>query len=169
MVDVRDWVVREAEQTDAEAIGGFLHDIWDEAGPSAPGFAGATPALIDELARPDAVRARLGGPARRMTIAIHGEQIIGFAATRTMSTDEVELAGIVVRRAWAGRGVGRELVRTALEVVGRHGAVSVVVRTEVDNEAAIGFYESLGFQRTGTGVERVDDVDVPVVELRRRI
>ena len=165
----RDWEVREARQGDGESIGSFLHAIWDEAGPDAPGFAGATSELIDELARPDAVHSRLGGPTRRMMIAIRDDEVIGFAATRSVSADEIELAGIVVRRVWAGRGIGRELVREALDVSRRHGAVSMIVRTEVDNVAAIGFYESLGFRRTREDVEMVDDVSVAVVELSRRI
>ena len=102
-----EWAVREAEPADARAIGAFLHAIWDEAGPDAPGFAGATTELIDELAAPAAVRARLGGPMRRMVIAVRPADVVGFAATRRLTADEVELAGIVVRRAFAGRGIGR--------------------------------------------------------------
>lgn len=164
--DATEWVVREAVDDDAAAIGAFLRAIWDEAGPDAPGFAGATAELIDEIAAPAAVRARLGGPERRMVLALHGVEVIGFAATRASSATEAELAGIVVRRAWAGRGIGRELVSAALGMIGPSD--SVVVRTEVDNVAAIRFYESLGFRREGTATELVDDVPVPVVELVRR-
>jgi ribosomal protein S18 acetylase RimI-like enzyme len=159
-----EWTVREATAADADRIGTFLHTIWGEAGPSAPGFSGATPELIDEIAAPDAVRARLGGPARRIMIAVSGDDVIGFAASRRRA-DDVELAGIVVRRAWAGRGVGSELVRGVVEVCRRDGTGTITVRTETDNATAIAFYESLGFVRRGEDLERVGETDVAVVEL----
>lgn len=161
--------IREATAADASRVGAFLHAIWDEAGPDAPGFAGATSELIDEIARPEAVRERLGGPTRRMVIAVRDHEVVGFAATRALTADEVELAGIVVRRADAGRGIGRALVHEVLDVSRRAGSVSILVRTETDNVAAIRFYESLGFRRQRDTVESVDGVPVAVVELARGI
>lgn len=176
--------VREATEADAARIGSFLRAAWAESGPDAPGFAGATDEVIDEIARPDAVRARLGGPTRRMVIAVGrggdgdiddevddqvGDEVVGFAALRTIDDDATELAGIVVRRAWAGHGVGSELTRRALDLARADGAASLVVRTEVDNTAAIAFYESLDFVRHGRDVERVGDTDVAVVELVRPV
>lgn len=167
MDDERSWEVRDAVPADAAAIGEFFRAIWRDAGPDAPGFAGATAEVIEEIAAPEAVRARLGGPTRHMVIAVERDDVIGFAATRAddVHAVEVELAGIVVRAAWAGRGVGRAMVREALDGCRRRGAGSAVVRTEVDNEAAIAFYRSLGFERRGETVEQVGDVEVPVVEL----
>lgn len=168
--------VREATEADAARIGSFLRAAWAESGPDAPGFAGATDEVIDEIARPDAVRARLGGPTRRMVIAVGGDvdaevdgEVVGFAALRTIDDDATELAGIVVRRTWAGHGVGSELTRRALDLARADGAASLVVRTEVDNTAAIAFYESLGFVRHRRDVERVGDTDVAVVELVRPV
>lgn len=161
--------VREAGSADAEQVGAFLRAAWDESGPSAPGFAGATPEIIDEIARPDAVRARLGGPTHHMAIAVHADEVVGFAAIRLRDRGEVELAGIVVRRAWAGRGVGTELVGLALDISRRAGATRMTVRTEIDNETAIAFYESLGFEQRSHEVERVGDTDVAVVELAQAI
>jgi ribosomal protein S18 acetylase RimI-like enzyme len=160
------WEVREAGADDAERIGAFLHSVWEAAGPTAPGFSGATDEIVDEIARPEAVRARLGGPDRRIFVAVSGDDAIGFAATRREGED-LELAGIVVRAEWAGRGIGSRLVGAVLDLARREGVAHVTVRTEIDNARAIGFYESTGFTRGGRSTEQVGGTDIDVVELSR--
>ena len=56
-------VTREAGARDADAISDFLWVLWNEAGTDAPGLAGATEQVIAEIAEPEAIRNRLGGPS----------------------------------------------------------------------------------------------------------
>jgi ribosomal protein S18 acetylase RimI-like enzyme len=157
--------VREARNADAERVSDFLATAWAEAGPDAPGFAGATDADIEAIRRPAAVRRRLGGPERRMFVACEEGTVVGFAATRRIDERSTELAGIVVLDRLAGHGIGTRLVAAALGSCRDDGARRVVVRTETDNHRARKFYEALGFEATSVLVEHVSETPVEVVEL----
>ncbi len=159
--------VREADSTDAAAIADFIRTAWIEAGADAPGFAGATDEIIDEVTRAESIRARLGTTGRRMFIAVSDAGVVGFAATRRIDDGLTELAGIVVRASESGRGIGKALVRAAADATRRDGADRILVRTERSNSRAIGFYEALGFEFDHYSTEHVDGTAVDVVELSR--
>jgi ribosomal protein S18 acetylase RimI-like enzyme len=159
--------VSEATDADVDAFARFFRRAWQEAGPDAPGFTGATDEVIDELTAPEAVRARIGGPERRMFLARAGGEVVGFAATRRIDERAVELAGIIVLDAAAGRGVGTGLVGGAVAATAAEGYEVMVVRTETTNDRARTFYEARGFVATGTTTESVEGSEVAVVELRR--
>jgi ribosomal protein S18 acetylase RimI-like enzyme len=157
--------VREATPTDADALAVFLMEAWREAGPDSPGFAGSTAEVMAEIATPAALRARIGTRGRRMFIATDGVAVVGFAATRSLDADTDELAGIIVARPAAGRGIGTELVGAATEAAVADGHARMVVRTERTNAAAIAFYRARGFSPVGDAVETVGSLEVPVLEL----
>jgi ribosomal protein S18 acetylase RimI-like enzyme len=146
-----------------------LRELWAGAGPDAPGYAGATDAIVEELTTADAVLERLGGPERRLFLAGDGTRWLGLAATKRIDGETSELAGILVRGDAAGRGVGTALVREAVGRSRDDGAVRMIVSTEVDNDRAIAFYRSRGFVVTGERVEAAGEQEVPVVMLERRI
>jgi hypothetical protein len=98
-------MVGEAKDGDVDAISAFLWEAWRQAGPGAPGFAGATEEVIADVADPDLIRSRIGGPDHRMYIARSGDRVIGFASARAETGETVELSGIVVLRE---RGRGRD-------------------------------------------------------------
>jgi len=157
--------VREATIDDAQVMAAFLLAAWREAGPDSPGFAGATPEVMAEIATPEAVRARIGPGGRRMFLAEETGGVIGFAATRPMDAVSVELSGIVVLRAATGRGVGTNLVGIAREAAASDGFRRMLVRTERTNHAAIEFYRARGFELRGETSEQVGPTTVPVAEL----
>ncbi len=159
--------VIEAGEGDIDAIATFLHELWRESGPHAPGLTGATPQLIAEISAPDAIRARLGGPERRIFIAYEGSSIIGFAATRTVDADRTELAGIMVLQSRLGRGVGTPLVDAAVAAARAQGSTRMTVSTEVGNDRAIGFYEARGFSVDGSTTHTVEGTRVAVTNLSR--
>ena len=159
--------IGEATPDDAAGFGAFLRAAWAESGPDAPGFAGATDEVIDELATPQAFLARLDGPRRRIFVARRGTEVVGFAATRGMAPPDIELAGIVIRRAFAGQGVGRQLVTAATRQAEADGYTRMVVRTETSNEGARRFYEALGFIPGIVTTETVDSTEIDVWELIR--
>jgi ribosomal protein S18 acetylase RimI-like enzyme len=164
----RDVVVREATTDDAERLGAFLLAAWQDAGADSPGFAGATPDIMAELAEPSVIRARIGPGGRRMFLAEPPEPdgpLLGFAATRPTDPLSVELAGILVASAAAGRGLGSRLVAASVAGAVGDGFAIMTVRTERTNEHAIDFYRGRGFEVVGDGVEPVGSVEVEVVEL----
>ena len=159
--------VREAVESDRDAFAEFCWAAWRQAGPDAPGLAGATEEDIVELTSPAAFAERIGGPDRWMFLAWEGSRVVGFAATRRHDDATVELAGIIVLASSGGTGVGTALVDAAIEK-GREGShQSMIVRTETTNHAARSFYEARGFTYIRTTVEQVGDVPVEVWELSR--
>jgi ribosomal protein S18 acetylase RimI-like enzyme len=159
--------VEEAAEADIPAIAQFLWNAWAEAGPDAPGWVGADQDVVAQIAAPEALRARIRGPERRMFLAWEGDEVVGFAATRMVDDRTVELAGIVVRQTMVGRGIGTPLVEAAVASAGAHGFARIVTKTETHNDRALSFYEGRGFVPTGTSTEDVEGIPVDVVELER--
>ncbi len=166
---MQDVAVREAAEADIPAISALFVEMWREAGPDAPGFAGATEEVIAEIAQPEAIRARIGGPERRMFLAHTADSLAGFAATRVVDEAEVELAGIVVLARMHGRGIGRPLVAAAVEAAVDQGYRRMTVSTERSNERAIGFYEACGFRFVRHSTATVEGTAVELVVLGRSL
>ena len=157
--------VAEASEEDIAAIADFLLAMWEEAGPDAPGLAGATDEIISEIAKAESIRARIGGPERRMYVAYAESSIVGFAATRKTSTSQIELAGIMVLPSMVGRHIGSPLLTAAIDGARALGFHRMTVSTEVDNERALGFYEARGFIIVGESAADVAGTEVPVTDL----
>jgi ribosomal protein S18 acetylase RimI-like enzyme len=160
--------ITEAGPADAAAAGAFVRELWEAAGPDAPGLTGATDEVIAAISRPEEIRLRLGGPERRIFLARRDGRIVGFAATRRLDGATCELAGIMVHPGHRG-GVGTPLLDAATATVAAEGSRRMIVHTETDNEGALAFYEHHGFRRAGTGTDEVDGTGVPVVILERVI
>jgi ribosomal-protein-alanine N-acetyltransferase len=75
-------------------------------------------------------------------VAIVGKSITGFIVLRNVAQDEREILNLAVAPDWRRQGVGRALLRAALE--GFRGAVFLEVRES--NAAAIAFYKLNHFQ-----------------------
>ena len=115
-------------------------------------------------------------------IAVHGSAIAGFATvsmaelTAEKLTNKLRrrlpgypmpalrLARLAVDRRWQGRGVGRLLLRSvlelALEMRDRVGCIGVVVDAKAD---AAPFYASLGFERLELASGGLGDRPAPEV------
>jgi ribosomal protein S18 acetylase RimI-like enzyme len=158
-------VVTEATPDDVDAVAGFFWAAWEEAGPDAPGWAGASEGVLRELTLPAAILARIGGPERRMFLAQREGRVLGFAATRRIDAGSVELAGIVVLAGAVGSGIGGRLMQAALASAATEGYERMIVKTEADNERALGFYESHGFRRAAAMTEDVEGVPIDLIEL----
>ena len=158
-------VFSEAAAADVEAIATFCWAAWEEAGPDAPGWAGASDEAIRAITAPENLRRQVGGADGRIFLARESDAIVGFAATRRMDDDSVELAGIIVLQSQLGCGIGSGLLAAAVDAAHRDGYRRIVVRTEVDNERALAFYKAKGF----VAVQRMPDpsVSVEVWELVR--
>jgi GNAT superfamily N-acetyltransferase len=161
--------VIEAGTGDVPAVAQFFWRAWEEAGPEAPGFAGASEEVIRQLTDPEVLLARIGGPDRRMFLAWEGDRVIGFSATRRLQGETVELAGVVVLQSLVGGGVGTPLVEKAVRVAADEGYRRMIVRTETTNDRALHFYQSRGFSRTHQTTELVEGEAVEAWELVRHL
>jgi GNAT superfamily N-acetyltransferase len=162
-------VITEADDSHVPAVVDFLWAAWREAGPGAPGWAGASEEVIAELADPVAVRERIGGPDRRMFVALDGDRVIGLAGTRRIDHTSVELAGIVVLQSMLGTGVGTPLLEMAVAALAAEGYHRLVVSTERTNDRALGFYASRGFVEIESRTEEVGGAPLELTTLERVI
>jgi ribosomal protein S18 acetylase RimI-like enzyme len=160
--------IAEAMVDDVDAISRFFWSAWEIAGPDAPGWAGAASEVIEELAAPASLAARVGGPERRMFLAWDDGEVVGFAATHRGGGPDAELAGIVVREDRTGEGIGGPLLAAADAALAAEGVERVLVETEADNARAIGFYQKHGFEVSGETVREVGGQALRLCILARR-
>ncbi|MGH2734158.1 MAG: GNAT family N-acetyltransferase [Actinomycetota bacterium] len=146
MNDSRDLFVRRAELADTEMIGRLLHDFNSEFGEPTP----------DPSALADRMRQLLA--AGETKVLLGGREPQGLAVLRfrpAIWTEALEcyLAELYVAPERRGRGLGRALMETALEVAREEGATYVDLGTSEDDVAARALYESLGFSNREGGPE----------------
>lgn len=72
------------------------------------------------------------------------------AQTDLRGPDGLEIERIYLRRGFQGRGLGRVLLEEALEMAGQKGKRYAWLGVWEKNTAAIGFYEKMGFVKSGT-------------------
>lgn len=89
-------------------------------------------------------------PYALLLVASWGEGLppVGYVSFRFV-TDESEVLRLAVDPAERRRGVARALVEHGFTLLRRKGIASCHLEVRMDNEAAIAFYRSLGFERTG--------------------
>ena len=74
--------------------------------------------------------------------------VLGFSLARSAG-QEAEILTIVVDAAAQGRGLGRLLLQTQLEVMAAQGICEVFLEVEAGNAAALALYKRLGFTQVG--------------------
>ena len=74
--------------------------------------------------------------------------VLGFSLARSAG-QEAEILTIVVDAAAQGRGLGRLLLQTQLEVMAAQGIREVFLEVEAGNAAALALYKRLGFTQVG--------------------
>jgi N-acetylglutamate synthase-like GNAT family acetyltransferase len=161
--------VRVAKDADATALAEFFRRAWREAGPGALGFTGATDKAMKEIASEEFLVRRLKSPRVRIVIVERNRRVLGFASVRTLARETGELSGIVVLGSESGGGLGTRLVEKACKVAAEVGIRKMIVKTEVFNERAIGFYRKNGFAETSKATEKVGKMKVRVQVLEKRL
>ncbi|SNY28176.1 GNAT family N-acetyltransferase [Paractinoplanes atraurantiacus] len=101
-----------------------------------------------------------------MTVAVLDGEIVGFTYVGPSETpSSAELYAIHVAPSAVGTGVGRALMRNALDQLRRLGAPRAVLWVLEDNAVARRFYERGGW--TPDGADRTEPINgVPVRQLR---
>ena len=160
--------IRTATIEDAPAIARIHVSSWQEA------YRGVVP---DEHLRNLSVEARRsmwhasitkGSPS--VLVAHEAGEIVGWIAfdrcrDEGSSTDAAEVWTIYVSPEPWGKGVGRELMRQALDELRRRGFTSVSLWVLAKNESGRRFYESGGFS-LDTPTKTVDVGGLPLEEVR---
>lgn len=161
--------VRPARQNDVSKLSAFTIEAWREAGPGALGFTGATDEAIREIASEEFLKKRLASPNIQMVVAEEEGRVIGFSSVRKVEERKAELSGITVLERAKGRGIGTKLIRKAVEGARRRGFTSMLVKTEVVNDRAIGFYKKAGFVESSKAVEKVGRTRVALQVLIKKL
>ncbi len=133
--------VRQAQVSDADAIGGLLHDFNTEYEEVTPG-----PSVI-------AQRLRSLMETGDTAVLLVGDGPDGLAVMRfrpSIWTEGLEcyLAELYVVPALRGQGRGRALMEAAMAFARERGADYMELNTGEDDVAARALYESLGFSRS---------------------
>lgn len=95
-----------------------------------------------------------------------GGVVLGYAGL-AVSSGTAEVMTLAVAPERQGRGVGRAMLSALLDQAARRRVHEVFLEARVDNEAALGLYESLGF----AAISRRRDYYAPKVDglvMRRR-
>jgi len=158
--------IRKAIASDIESFKRFMIRAWDEAGPGAPGWTGASDERVEQLTSNDFLSSLLTRAEVTVFLAWDEGEVVGFASNRKVDDETVELSGIVVLESMTGKGIGSRLIDSAVKAAADDGFSQLVVKTEIFNERAIGFYTNKGFEIEDQMVSEVEGVKVELVELR---
>lgn len=110
-----------------------------------------------------AERFRWEQDTHRMTVAVDGDELVGFSYIGPSETPgAAELYAIHVEPSRLGTGVGRDLMIRALADLPAIGGDRAVLWVLTENHTARAFYESGGWKPDGeTRTEPVNDIPVP--------
>ncbi len=107
----------------------------------ANGFGGVAPNWLDWW---EALRADSEFDPALCFVAKAGDEVIGFCLCWTSSF----VKDLVVAPDWQGRGVGAELLTTAMTALRARGAHAVQLKVVIANAGARRLYERMGFGRS---------------------
>ena len=126
-------LLRPGAMADLSAIDGVMREAFD------PRFG--------EAWTPNQVTGVLAMPGVWLTIAETDGVAAGFAVTRSI-LDEAELLLLAVRPAARRRGVGRQLLRSAIGEARQRGVVKMHLEVRAGNDA-VTLYRAAGFEKIG--------------------
>ena len=132
-----------------------------------PGAAAVEASVLDGWSERGVADA-LASHAERCFVAEDGQGVAGFCAC-TLAAGEMNIDAVSVRADARRRGVGKALVRFALDALKAQGAAEAFLEVRSGNAPAIRLYETLGFSpvgvRRGFYKEPPDDAVVMKKEL----
>lgn len=141
--------IRQAAREDIPAVQHVAELAWDQAHTPIVG-ADTTAAFLDQYYTTAALEGLLERDDRIDLVADAEEGVVGFVfggpAENSASLMRLGRAYVLPER-W-GNGIGSRLVTAFEQRAARHGD-GVSLRVMVDNDRAVGFYESAGYNRVG--------------------
>jgi RimJ/RimL family protein N-acetyltransferase len=136
------FAVRPARAADLDRL---VELLWEVA---AEGRWIATEVPFDRALRRERWAERLADPAAAMLVAEAGSELVGQLGIHRAPYGVAHL-GMLVARAWRGRGVGSALLAAALGWAREHGAHKVALEVWPHNQAALALYRRFGFVEEG--------------------
>jgi ribosomal protein S18 acetylase RimI-like enzyme len=143
--------IREVSEYPVEKIAELLRAVYGESDFMCQSFADRYP---DLAAVHEEMREPRRDPRARFMVAEDAEGLAGYVQvspkreSRLRHTATLNM-GVLARA--RGRGVGRLLLRSALEAVERAGSIEILyLMVRADNVAAIRLYEGAGFEKLAT-------------------
>ena len=152
--------------SDIPLLEAFILEAWKLVGASALGWTGATNENIREISSKDFLRGMVENPDLTVFVDKAGEEILGFCALRKTKNTLVELAGIVVRQDYIGRGIGSALFEKAKAAAVESGFTAMLVKTESANDRALSFYKEKGFIEQKTVIEKLNNRKVSLTVMK---
>lgn len=143
-------VLRDAREEDVPAMSGLLSELFSLEKDFQPDSDKQMRGLRLLLKQP-----QLG----RLFVAVIDDKVAGMVSLLfTISTAEGGPAAIledmIVAAPWRGQGIGRRLVEHTLDHATKLGNTRVSLLADRHNEAALGFYRTLGFNDSNMQVLR---------------
>jgi GNAT superfamily N-acetyltransferase len=105
------------------------------------------PEIDPDLADPAAVYAAVW-------VAVLDREVVGSIALRDLGASELELKRMYLHPSQRGRGLGRQLLETALDWARTNGATVIRLDTSERMETAQRLYEAYGFRRVAGDAPR---------------
>jgi len=167
--DTQRLAIRAAKPLDVPALKTFFEEAWNEAGPDALGFTGATEEAIHDIASKRSLHSLVARTDRHVVVALKGGRVLGFSALKALGPGVAELSGIVVLESATGKGIGTRLLRKSGMIARKKGYERIIVKTETNNERAINFYKKMGFSETKKVSEDIGKTKVKLLVLEETI
>ena len=95
-------------------------------------------------------------------VAVHSEAIAGYFTLRAHANDALELEHLFVDPAHFGRGIGTQLLESALASANQLGASEVTIFSDPN---AIGFYQKHGALVVGRHASSISGRHIPVLTI----
>ncbi len=114
----------------------------------APVLAALHTACFEDPWQAELIGRVLGTPGGFGMVARDRDEIVGFALCRS-AAGEGEVLTLCVRQASRRHGIGRALVRAALDLAKARGLASLFLEVAENNAAARGLYADAGFEAVG--------------------
>lgn len=90
-------------------------------------------------------------PTRHFVVALDGQQsIIGYAGVFAPGGAEADVLTVGVIPAHRGKGIARQLMAMITDWAKQQGSIAMMLEVKIDNQDAIGLYESLGYLKLNT-------------------
>ena len=90
-------------------------------------------------------------PTRHFVVAVDEQQnIIGYAGVFAPGGAEADVLTVGVVPAHRGKGIARQLMAMITDWAQQQGSIAMMLEVKVDNQDAIGLYESLGYSKLNT-------------------
>ena len=90
-------------------------------------------------------------PTRHFVVAVdHEQSIIGYAGVFAPGGAEADVLTVGVVPNHRGKGIARQLMALITDWAHEQGSTAMMLEVKVDNQDAIGLYESLGYSKLNT-------------------